>query len=47
MSVEWNGNKLHKVHKELGEMTKVFQGFRKKGWSQTLVQESSRKPLKN
>ena len=28
MIVEWNTKKLHKVKKKLGEMTKVFQGFR-------------------
>ena len=28
MIVEWNAKKLHKVNKKLGEMTKVFQGFR-------------------
>ena len=33
MIVEWNANKLQKVQNKLGEMTKVFQGFRnpKKG----------------
>ena len=33
MIVEWNANKLENVNKKLGEMTKVFKGFRnpKKG----------------
>ena len=33
MIMEWNAKKLHKVNKKLGEITKVFQGFRntKKG----------------
>ena len=28
MIVEWNAKKLHNVNKNLGEMMKVFQGFR-------------------
>ena len=28
MIVNWNAKKLQKVNEKLGEMTKVFQGFR-------------------
>ena len=43
MIVEWNANKWHMVHKELGKMTKVSQGFRnkKKGWSETRFKKAT------